>query len=100
MLVYPNVKINLGLSVLRKRPDGYHDIETLFVPYFGMTDVLEIVPADENRFVSSDNVTWDDDLTIRAYQLLRSDFDLPPVEIRLTKRSAVWGDTVRCGLTP
>ena len=89
MLVYPNVKINLGLSVLRRRPDGYHDIETLFVPYFGMTDVLEIVPADAHRFVSSDNVTWDDDLTIRAYQLLRSDFDLPPVEIRLTKRSAV-----------
>ena len=49
MLVYPNVKINLGLSVLRRRPDGYHDIETLFVPYFGMTDELEIVPADEFR---------------------------------------------------
>jgi len=89
MLVYPNVKINLGLSVLRRRPDGYHDIETLFVPYFGMSDVLEIVPAAEFRFVGSDNVTWDDDLCVRAYQLLKTDFDLPPVEIRLTKRSAV-----------
>ncbi|NLZ20054.1 MAG: 4-(cytidine 5'-diphospho)-2-C-methyl-D-erythritol kinase [Bacteroidales bacterium] len=89
MLVYPNVKINLGLSVLRKRPDGYHDIETLFVPYFGMSDVLEIVPAGAFRFVGSDNVTWDDDLCVRAYQLLKADFDLPPVEIRLTKRSAV-----------
>ena len=89
MLVYPNVKINLGLSVLRKRPDGYHDIETLFVPYFGMSDELEIVPSDKLRFVASDNVTWDDDLTLRAYSLLKSDFDLPPVEIRLTKRSAV-----------
>ena len=51
MLVYPNVKINLGLSVLRRRPDGYHDIETLFVPYFGMSDELEIVPSDKLRFV-------------------------------------------------
>ena len=89
MRVYPNVKINLGLSVLRRRPDGYHDIETLFVPYFGMTDVLEINPSDELRFVASDNVTWEDDLTLRAYNLLGSDFDLPPVEIRLEKRSAV-----------
>lgn len=89
MLVYPNVKINLGLSVLRKRPDGYHDIETLFVPYFGMSDVLEIVPSDKLRFVPSDNVTWEDDLTLRAYALLKADFDLPPVEIRLTKRSPV-----------
>ena len=78
MLVYPNVKINLGLSVLRRRPDGYHDIETLFIPYFGMSDVLEIVPSDKLRFVASENVTWQDDLTLRAYSLLKSDFDLPP----------------------
>ena len=89
MQVFPNVKINLGLSVLRRRPDGYHDIETLFIPYFGMTDILEINPSDKLRFVASDNVTWDDDLTLRAYHLLKSDFDLPPVEIRLEKRSAV-----------
>jgi 4-diphosphocytidyl-2-C-methyl-D-erythritol kinase len=75
--------------VPRRRPDGYHDIETLFVPYFGMSDVLEIVPSDKLRFVPSDNVTWQDDLTLRAYSLLKSDFDLPPVEIRLEKRSAV-----------
>ncbi len=89
MRVYPNVKINLGLRILRRRPDGYHDIETLFVPYFGMTDVLEIVPSDKLRFVSSDNVVWDDDLTLRAYNLLKSSYDLPPVEIRLEKRVPV-----------
>ena len=89
MLVYPNVKLNLGLSVLRKRQDGYHDIETLFIPYFGMSDELEIVKSDKLRFVPSDNVTWEDDLTLRAYALLKADFDLPPVEIRLNKRSAV-----------
>ena len=75
MVVYPNVKLNLGLSVLRKRQDGYHDIETLFIPYFGMSDVLEIVPSDKLRFVASDNVTWDDDLTVRAYQLLKADLE-------------------------
>ncbi|MBQ7194998.1 MAG: 4-(cytidine 5'-diphospho)-2-C-methyl-D-erythritol kinase [Bacteroidales bacterium] len=47
MLAFPNIKINLGLSVLRKRPDGYHDLETLFVPHFGIRDELEIVEAPE-----------------------------------------------------
>ena len=46
MISHPNVKINLGLNVLRKRPDGFHDLETVFVPYFGLSDVLEIVPSD------------------------------------------------------
>ena len=46
MIATPNVKINLGLHVLRKRPDGYHDLETLFVPYFGLHDTLEIIPAE------------------------------------------------------
>ena len=43
MITYPNVKVNLGLSVLRKRPDGYHDLETLFVPCFDIHDTLEII---------------------------------------------------------
>ncbi len=47
MIVFPNVKINLGLNVLSRRPDGYHDIETLFVPYYGISDVLEIVAGDD-----------------------------------------------------
>lgn len=46
MITRPNVKINLGLDVLRKRPDGYHDIDTLFVPYFRICDTLELVPGD------------------------------------------------------
>ena len=45
MKTCPNPKINIGLNVLRKRPDGFHDLETLFVPYFGMADELEIVDA-------------------------------------------------------
>lgn len=47
MITNPNVKINLGLNVLRKREDGFHDLETLFVPYFGINDTLEIVVGDD-----------------------------------------------------
>ena len=47
MITNPNVKINLGLNVLRKREDGFHDLETLFVPYFGIHDTLEIIVGDD-----------------------------------------------------
>ena len=47
MITSPNVKINLGLNVLRKREDGFHDLETLFVPYFGIHDTLEIIAGDD-----------------------------------------------------
>lgn len=47
MITNPNVKINLGLNVLRKREDGFHDLETLFVPYSGICDTLEIIVGDD-----------------------------------------------------
>lgn len=47
MITNPNVKINLGLNVLRKREDGFHDLETLFVPYHGIGDTLEIIVGDD-----------------------------------------------------
>lgn len=47
MITHPNVKINLGLNVLRRREDGFHDLETLFVPYFGIHDTLEIVTGED-----------------------------------------------------
>lgn len=47
MITNPNVKINLGLNILRKREDGFHDLETLFVPYLGISDTLEIIVGDD-----------------------------------------------------
>ena len=53
MITKPNVKINLGLNILRKREDGFHDLETLFVPYFGINDTLEIITGDDYSRTSS-----------------------------------------------
>lgn len=53
MISYPNVKINLGLNVLRKRQDGFHDLETLFLPCHALNDVLEIVSGDDYSRTSS-----------------------------------------------
>ncbi|MCQ2142439.1 MAG: 4-(cytidine 5'-diphospho)-2-C-methyl-D-erythritol kinase [Bacteroidales bacterium] len=93
MISYPNVKINLGLSVIRKRPDGFHDIETLFVPYHPIHDTLEITPSETFSITieKDGGADWDPmtDLTVRAYNLLREDFGIPPVAIRLVKTSPV-----------
>lgn len=97
MVTYPNVKVNIGLNVLRRRPDGFHDIETLYVPYFGMTDVLEIIPSDEFSIsISSPKPgipDWDpmSDLCAKAWRLMHSRFGIPPVSIVLEKRNPVGG---------
>jgi 4-diphosphocytidyl-2-C-methyl-D-erythritol kinase len=119
MITTPNVKINLGLNILRKRDDGFHDLETLFLPYFGIHDTLEIVLGDDYSSTSAaifgkyapdmiaqgisedgslmitiarkEGVDWDPlkDLTAKAYHLLAEDFKLPPVKIFLEKTSPV-----------
>ena len=89
MISYPNVKLNLGLNVLRKRPDGYHDLETLFVPYHGFSDILEINPGEASIEIAG--ADWDPqtDLCWKAWRLLKEELDIPSVSIRLTKRSPV-----------
>jgi 4-diphosphocytidyl-2-C-methyl-D-erythritol kinase len=87
VLVFPNAKINLGLHITEKRPDGYHNIESCFHPV-GWTDVLEIIEAPELKFTSSGIGIPGDaagNLCLKAYHALRRDFDLPPVHIHLHK---------------
>lgn len=99
MTTYPNCKINLGLHVVGRRADGYHDLETLFIPVPDLCDELEIseLPeaaassggaAPQPRMTQSgialDNAP-EDNLCIRAWRLLHDEFDIPPVHIRLEK---------------
>ena len=88
MISYPNCKINLGLHVVGKRADGYHDLETLFLPVMDLTDTLTIEPNDSLQMVQEgivlDNVP-EDNLCIKAWRLLHDEFDIPPVNIRLEK---------------
>ena len=89
MIVHPNCKINLGLNVVAKRQDDYHDLETIFLPV-SLCDTLEIEPADTFSFVQEgialDNVP-EDNLCVKAYRLMQSAFPgMPPVRMRLEKR--------------
>ena len=94
MILRTCTKVNVGLNVMRRRPDGYHDIETLFVPYYGWSDVLDVEPAEELsiEIEREGGVDWNpmDDLTVRAWRLLKGDFpQLPPVRIGLQKFAPV-----------
>ena len=91
MLVFPNCKINLGLRILNKREDGYHNIETVFYPV-PLKDVLEIIPFTDLTTInfSSSGLVIDgeteNNLCIKAYQLLRTDFlKIPAVKMHLHK---------------
>jgi len=119
MITYPNVKLNLGLRVLRRREDGYHDLDTLFIPCYRFHDTLEIITGDDYSRTSAhlqetysgaqlaqgftpdgklmvtlarkEGVDWDplQDLTARAYGLLAEGRKLPPMKIYLEKTSPV-----------
>ena len=86
MIVYPNAKINIGLNVLRKRTDGYHEISSIFFPVKELHDVLEILPSDTFSFTSTGiNIPGDGNICIKAFELLKADFDIANVKIHLHK---------------
>lgn len=119
MISHPFVKINLGLNVLRKREDGFHDIETVFFPFKGIYDTLEIVsgedysttsfglleryaPEEISQAITPDGsvmvtiarrggIGWDPltDITVKACTLVRESCKIPPVKIFLEKTSPV-----------
>ncbi len=91
MISFPNCKINLGLHVLSRREDGFHELDTVFYPV-PWTDILEIVRDEGNEsdidFRNSGIRIYgsrDKNLCVRAYQLLAADFPLPPVRMHLHK---------------
>ena len=90
MITFPNPKLNLGLTILRKRPDGYHDLESLFIPWHGLHDGLEIVPAakPEMHLYGLDlgeGGDGGDNLCMKAWSLLHECYGIPPVAIHLWK---------------
>ncbi len=87
MISFPPCKINLGLNVVSKRTDGYHNLETCFYP-IPFTDALEVIRTDKFSFQASGNAipgNADDNLCVKAYALLKKDFNLAPVTIHLHK---------------
>lgn len=77
MLLLPNCKINIGLRVVRKREDGYHDLETIFYPVYGLHDELEVEPAEEFAFLQ-DGLVIDclptDNLIYKVYKRMQEHF--------------------------
>ena len=89
MLTFPNAKINLGLRVLRKRNDGFHDIATVFYPV-GLCDVLEVIEGGAKPFSLNQSglaITGnpEENLCYRAWKLLAADFRLPDLQGHLHK---------------
>lgn len=91
MLTFPNAKINLGLNITEKRPDGYHNLETVFYP-IPLEDALEIniLNANNEKFrlhqagleIAGEA---ESNLVVKAYKLLDAQFNLPPIDIHLFK---------------
>lgn len=87
MITFPNAKINLGLDIIEKRKDGYHNLNSCFYPV-GLADVLEILENSKFRFEQTGIPVEgkpEENLVVRAYRLLSKDFDIPPVSIHLHK---------------
>lgn len=98
MIVFPNAKINLGLNIVERRSDGYHNLETLFYP-IPLEDVLEVMTFDEaidTPHPTDVDYTFqlhgiqvagipEDNLVVRAYRLMKEEFDIPPVHIYMYK---------------
>ena len=91
MITYPNAKINLGLNIVEKRPDGYHNLETVFYP-INLQDALEVnLREEEDEFslkVSGVSIEGEpeDNLVVKAYRLLKKDYpNMPAIDIHMYK---------------
>lgn len=95
MISFTNAKVNLGLNIVSKRADGYHNIETIFYP-IGIKDALEVIPSDKTRayrfFQTGIQIggRTEDNLVIKALSLLKEKKHIPAIDIHLLK-------TIPCG---
>ena len=86
MIIYPNAKINIGLNIINKRKDGYHNISSFFYPLIDTFDILEILPANYFSFSATGiDIPGHDNICLKAYRILKSDFNIPDVKIHLHK---------------
>ena len=99
MILYPNCKINVGLRVVRKRPDGYHDLETIFVPIYGLHDELEVervqnteyrIQTDNDIVFRQEGITVDcspeDNLIVKCYRQMKAKYpQIGNVAVRFKK---------------
>lgn len=92
MITFPNAKINLGLNIIEKRPDGYHNLETIFYP-INLQDALEVTRRENNDKEYTLHISGsplegepEDNLVVKAYKLLKKDYpELLPVDIHMYK---------------
>jgi 4-diphosphocytidyl-2-C-methyl-D-erythritol kinase len=88
MISFPNAKINIGLHITEKRPDGFHNLETVFFPV-GWSDILEFAESDQLQFTSSGiQIPGDPDsnLVMKAYRLIKNEYQIPALKIHLHKQ--------------
>lgn len=92
MISFPHCKVNIGLDVLRKRPDGYHDIETIMYPVRGLCDSLEIVPAADGAQTAVLTVSGalpecspQDNIVMKAWRLMHEAYGIGSVRMHLHK---------------
>jgi len=97
MIFFPNAKINLGLNVLSRRTDGYHNLESVFYP-IGWTDALEIIPVNNGKgqvVFSSTGISIPGNKTnnscVKAYEMLNNKYGLPSVKMHLHKLVPIGG---------
>jgi len=87
MILFPCAKINIGLRILSKREDGYHNISSVFYPVSSCADILEITEKEHFLFESSGiDIPKGENLCEKAFYLLRKDFSFPNVHIHLHKQ--------------
>lgn len=90
MRLLPNAKINMGLRVIRRRTDGYHDLETVFYPVAGLHDILDVEPAEAFSFAQEGiavDCAAEDNLIIRCYRMMQQQFPaVGAVRIRFRKQ--------------